>query len=217
MISEIYIHLLFKNPISVWYRFCVRVHTSSVASRSFWTSEKFFALLRIRRIIITRRIISSCFNYPGSNKIHRNDRSSCNRPRLPVQSSKMALRQGAWPSLPLLAPMSILWQPRASARSALTVSRRLTSKMLIQLAIPISVSLTIPPILFGIWDSILRAVPKKKTSHRKKRQRFMAGNALKDVLISARLAATWREHIYYVHIASRVGCDVVLLMTSLHY
>lgn len=52
--------------------------------------------------------------------------------------------------------------------------------MLFQLA-PISVSLTLPPILFGIWESILRAVPKKKTSHRKKRQRFMAGNALKDV------------------------------------
>lgn len=139
--------------------------------------------LRIRRIT-TRRIISCCFNYPGTNNIHRNvrlHRSSCNRPRLPFQSSKMALRQGAWPSLPLLAPLSILWQPRASAPSALTVSRQLTSKMLIQLAIPISVSLTIPPILFGIWESILRAVPKKKTSHRKKRQRFMAGNALKDV------------------------------------
>lgn len=32
-----------------------------------------------------------------------------------------------------------------------------------------------------LWDSILKAVPKKKTSHRKKRQRFMAGKALRDV------------------------------------
>lgn len=93
----------------------------------------------------------------------------------------MALRQGAWPSLPLLVPWSILWQPRASTRTALTVSRQLTPKMLFQLALPISFSLNLPPILFGIWESILRAVPKKKTSHRKKRQRFMAGNALKDV------------------------------------
>ncbi|CAF9908668.1 MAG: hypothetical protein GOMPHAMPRED_006257 [Gomphillus americanus] len=37
------------------------------------------------------------------------------------------------------------------------------------------------PTLGSIWDSILKAVPKKKTSHRKKRQRFLAGKALKDV------------------------------------
>lgn len=42
----------------------------------------------------------------------------------------------------------------------------------------------LPPlgsILEGIWESILRAVPKKKTSHMKKRHRFMAGKAIKDV------------------------------------
>ena len=32
-----------------------------------------------------------------------------------------------------------------------------------------------------VWESILRAVPKKKTSHSKKRSRFLAGKALKDV------------------------------------
>ena len=95
----------------------------------------------------------------------------------------MALRQVSWPSLPLQTPWSILGQPKASTRTALTVSRQLTSKMLLQLplTLPISVTLTVPSILFGLWESILRAVPKKKTSHRKKRQRFMAGNALKDV------------------------------------
>jgi large subunit ribosomal protein L32 len=48
------------------------------------------------------------------------------------------------------------------------------------LAIP---SLSIPsfPSLGDIWDGILKAVPKKKTSYRKKRQRFMAGKGLKDV------------------------------------
>lgn len=42
------------------------------------------------------------------------------------------------------------------------------------------ISLQIPS-LADIWDSVLRAVPKKKTSHMKKRHRQMAGKALKDV------------------------------------
>ena len=46
---------------------------------------------------------------------------------------------------------------------------------------PPSLRFDIPSILSGLWESILRAVPKKKTSHRKKRQRFLAGKALKDV------------------------------------
>ncbi|CRJ80677.1 hypothetical protein BN1708_000338 [Verticillium longisporum] len=33
----------------------------------------------------------------------------------------------------------------------------------------------------GIWEGILRAVPKKKTTHSKKRSRLMAGKALQDV------------------------------------
>lgn len=39
----------------------------------------------------------------------------------------------------------------------------------------------IPSFLAGLWGSVLRAVPKKKTSHMKKRHRQMAGKALKDV------------------------------------
>ncbi len=52
------------------------------------------------------------------------------------------------------------------------------------LAVPVGVHLglpSLPSILEGIWESILRAVPKKKTSHMKKRHRQMAGKALKDV------------------------------------
>lgn len=45
-------------------------------------------------------------------------------------------------------------------------------------ALPISI--TIPPLLADLWESVLRAVPKKKTSHMKKRHRQMAGKALKD-------------------------------------
>ena len=46
---------------------------------------------------------------------------------------------------------------------------------------PVALSLAIPSLLADIWESVLRAVPKKKTSHRKKRQRFMAGKGLQDV------------------------------------
>ncbi|KAL2803333.1 hypothetical protein BJX63DRAFT_412310 [Aspergillus granulosus] len=46
---------------------------------------------------------------------------------------------------------------------------------------PAAFALNIPGLLGDIWDSVLRAVPKKKTSHMKKRHRQMAGKALKDV------------------------------------
>lgn len=42
-------------------------------------------------------------------------------------------------------------------------------------------ALPITSLLPDLWESILRAVPKKKTSHMKKRHRQMAGKALKDV------------------------------------
>ncbi|KAF3892527.1 Meiotic recombination protein rec14 [Trichophyton interdigitale] len=43
-----------------------------------------------------------------------------------------------------------------------------------------AVAAVLPSLLSDIWESILRAVPKKKTSHMKKRHRQMAGKALKD-------------------------------------
>jgi len=45
----------------------------------------------------------------------------------------------------------------------------------------IPIAITVPPLLADLWESVLRAVPKKKTSHMKKRHRQMAGKALKDV------------------------------------
>ena len=51
----------------------------------------------------------------------------------------------------------------------------------LSLIIPLALRLDVPSILAGLWESVLRAVPKKKTSHRKKRQRFLAGKALQDV------------------------------------
>lgn len=70
-------------------------------------------------------------------------------------------------------------QPRAP----LSISRQFSylASSPFSLALPAAVQLNIPSLLSGIWESILRAVPKKKTSHMKKRSRFMAGKALKDV------------------------------------
>lgn len=58
-------------------------------------------------------------------------------------------------------------------------------------AIP-SLALPSIPSLAEIWDGLLKAVPKKKTSHRKKRQRFMAGKGLKDVTALTRCSACGR-------------------------
>ena len=49
------------------------------------------------------------------------------------------------------------------------------------LAIPTAIHLNIPNLLPGIWESILRAVPKKKQSHSRKRMRQLAGKALPDI------------------------------------
>jgi len=74
----------------------------------------------------------------------------------------------------------------SASRFASAYVRQLSVPFLpaITLAIPASIQRglpSIPSLLEGIWDSILRAVPKKKTSHMKKRHRQMAGKALKDV------------------------------------
>jgi ribosomal protein L32 len=59
------------------------------------------------------------------------------------------------------------------------------------LAIP-SLSLPSFPSLADIWEGVLKAVPKKKTSHRKKRQRFMAGKGLQDLTNLNRCSACGR-------------------------
>ncbi|KAL4868192.1 hypothetical protein BDV12DRAFT_170226 [Aspergillus spectabilis] len=75
--------------------------------------------------------------------------------------------------------------PRISVPSkSLTFAVRLPSQQSAFLSAvlrPAAFALNIPGILSDLWDSVLRAVPKKKTSHMKKRHRQMAGKALKDV------------------------------------
>src|SRR6478735_4653801 len=63
-----------------------------------------------------------------------------------------------------------------SAVSFRTFSQKLFPTL--SIAIP-GVSLNLPTI-DDIWESVLRAVPKNKVSHSKKRSRQMAGKALKD-------------------------------------
>ncbi|KAF2441778.1 hypothetical protein P171DRAFT_393275 [Karstenula rhodostoma CBS 690.94] len=48
-------------------------------------------------------------------------------------------------------------------------------------ALAIPLSLPSIPSLSDIWEGLLKAVPKKKTSYMKKRTRFMAGKGLKDL------------------------------------
>ena len=98
------------------------------------------------------------------------------------------------PSMALRQVLSPLLFPAATLSSASTASfstRLRTSPLFVQqlirpilitpIAIPAIIRIRVPLILADIWESILRAVPKKKTSHRKKRQRFLAGKGLKDV------------------------------------
>ena len=49
-----------------------------------------------------------------------------------------------------------------------------------------------PTLLGELWDGLLKAVPKKKTSHMKKRHRQMAGKALKDVTALNKCSACGR-------------------------
>lgn len=59
--------------------------------------------------------------------------------------------------------------------------QQFTQKLFPTLAIAIpGLSINLPT-LDDIWESVLRAVPKNKVSHSKKRHRQMAGKALKDV------------------------------------
>ncbi|QMW37431.1 hypothetical protein G4B11_000667, partial [Aspergillus flavus] len=83
-------------------------------------------------------------------------------PRIFMASEAISFVGGRW---------SRIWQ--TSGQTSLGFSRTLLK--------PAALSLNILELLSDVWDSVLRAVPKKKTSHMKKRHRQMAGKALKDV------------------------------------
>ncbi|KAH8696815.1 hypothetical protein GQ44DRAFT_718943 [Phaeosphaeriaceae sp. PMI808] len=79
------------------------------------------------------------------------------------------------------------------------------------LAIP-SLSLPSFPPLGDIWEGILKAVPKKRTSYRKKRQRLMAGKALKDITALNKCSACGR--LKRAHILCPYCVDGVLIRTT---
>lgn len=72
---------------------------------------------------------------------------------------------------------SISHQVNVQSRLQSWLSRSLLAS---SISIP-AISISIPGLLSDIWEGILKAVPKKKTSHMKKRHRQLAGKALKDV------------------------------------
>ncbi|KAI4721666.1 hypothetical protein E4T48_01967 [Aureobasidium sp. EXF-10727] len=75
-----------------------------------------------------------------------------------------------------LAVASASLRPAGPSRSFLPLGARLWPAPLLP-----SIVIPIPGLVSDIWESILKAVPKKKTSHMKKRHRQMAGKGLKDV------------------------------------
>ena len=85
----------------------------------------------------------------------------------------MALRIA--PSLSFLQAFLPIAQAALRPTARLPLLHRWQPSLLPAITIPI------PSVIGEIWDSVLKAVPKKKTSHMKKRHRQMAGKALKDV------------------------------------
>lgn len=90
----------------------------------------------------------------------------------------MALRMLPSAISPQMLRRLFAFSPAAGQWSRFLQSSSVLTQTLVK---PVELSLTIPGLLSDIWDSVLRAVPKKKVSHMKRRHRQMAGKALKDV------------------------------------
>ena len=100
-------------------------------------------------------------------------------------SCNLAIMSGAIPhAIALRRPLISQFHFRPSSISS-TISKLLyTSKAPLirtSLLYAATLSFSIPSILAELWESVLRAVPKKKTSYQKKRSRLLAGKGLKDV------------------------------------
>ncbi|KAI5793056.1 hypothetical protein EDC01DRAFT_615785 [Geopyxis carbonaria] len=98
--------------------------------------------------------------------------------------------------------------PRLSiAPAPIGFFRNIKSLLFPALAVPASFHLNIPTLLPGILESILRAVPKKKQSHSRKRMRQLAGKALKDVTALNRCSACGkvkRSHLLCEHCVQEI-------------
>ncbi|KAK6351720.1 hypothetical protein TWF718_004867 [Orbilia javanica] len=83
--------------------------------------------------------------------------------------ASILLRRGAFTAAPAVTPL--FW--RAPAASSILSFLAPT--------FAIGLRINVPPIISDIWESILKAVPKKKQSHSRKRMRQLAGKALQDI------------------------------------
>lgn len=106
----------------------------------------------------------------------------------------------------------------ASLRPLLPAAFRPMTQMTRTLFLPALAFPVLPrlPTLDSIWESILRAVPKKKTSHMKKRHRQMAGKALKDVTALNKCPAcgnTKRAHLLCPHCVASMSVNEVVVQS----
>ena len=103
-----------------------------------------------------------------------------------LATMSMTLRRANFPGL--LPKITSFLAPASPTQSRLTPPRILTQAfcqsqgLRLTITLPLAVYSSLSCLWALLWDPFLRAVPKKKTSHRKKRQRFLAGKALKDVI-----------------------------------
>ncbi|KAJ6264303.1 hypothetical protein Dda_0448 [Drechslerella dactyloides] len=101
--------------------------------------------------------------------------------RLLLSGSSSAAMAALLSNRGLAAASSLLhsWRTIAYHRSRIFAS---PSPAIVLPAFSIGLQLSIPPAISELWESILRAVPKKKQSHSRKRMRQLAGKALQDVI-----------------------------------
>lgn len=120
----------------------------------------------------------------------------------------MAALRLAGPSMGLLSSTVLTRTPGIYATAGSSISGSLAAKYH---ASRYAVAAVLPSLLSDIWESILRAVPKKKTSHMKKRHRQMAGKALKDNISLNTCPAcgnTKRAHLLCPHCVARMSLQL---------
>ncbi|PNY26115.1 WD40/YVTN repeat-like-containing domain protein, partial [Tolypocladium capitatum] len=139
------------------------------------------ALHRTTTLQSARIIVWHCLDCQR-NRIRTRQHHRSEGRRLPLHRAVQLAR------VVTMAAISASLALRSSSQTVLSTSRwaalytRLFSPRLLpslSIAVP-GVSLNIPT-LDDIWESVLRAVPKNKVSHSRKRHRQMAGKALTDV------------------------------------
>lgn len=139
-------------------------------AKHFGEAQRRPELLKLQKSAITTR--ASVDETTGAQ--HRHTPSS------PAMAAIRSL--SAPPLLRALLPLSYAPFRPALALPALGQFPRYSLLSSITVPIPLAAIAGLSSIFDDLWESILRAVPKKKTSHMKKRQRQMAsGKHLKDV------------------------------------